>query len=247
MRQFFIQSSQVSQDKIHMEGGDVNHIRNVLRMRTGDQLIATDEGEMEYLCQIETMDAEVIELQILKQSLVSRELPAEVYLFQGLPKGDKMELIIEKAVELGVHQVIPVETKRCIVKLDDKKAAAKIKRWSAIAESAAKQSKRSKIPQIHSVMTFKEALTMAKDFQLVCIPYEEAKGMDSLKNFLGKIKPGIKIGFFIGPEGGFESEEVQAAMELGFEPISLGSRILRTETAGLTLMSMIMLTLECGE
>ncbi len=245
MRQFFIQSNQVSQDIIRMEGKDVNHIRNVLRMGAGEQLAATDENGMEYLCEIENVDAEGIDLKILDKFMAERELSAEVYLFQGLPKGDKMELIIEKAVELGVHKVVPVETKRCIVKLDEKKAAAKIKRWSAIAESAAKQSKRCRIPQIHSVITLKEALAMTKDFQLVCIPYEEAKGMDSLKHFLSNIKPGMKIGFFIGPEGGFEADEIQQAIEHGVEPVSLGKRILRTETAGLTLMSMIMLNLEC--
>lgn len=246
MHQFFVKSDQVRQDRIRIEGKDVNHIKNVLRMKMGEQLIIKDDKEVEYLCEIESLDLDAVCLKVLQTNTVSRELPVEMYLFQALPKADKMELIIEKAVELGVHAVIPVESRRCIVKLDAKKAAAKVKRWNAIAESAAKQSKRSIIPKVHPVMPFREAVALAKDFQAVCIPYEQAADMESFQEYMDKIKPGIKqAGFFVGPEGGFETEEIDLAREAGIPAVSLGSRILRTETAGLAVLSAVMLKLEC--
>lgn len=249
MHQFFINSGQVDSSSVRIEGKDVNHIKNVLRMKVGNEFMATDENEMEYLCRIETMEADRIVAAIERKAEVNRELSGEIYLFQCLPKGDKMELIIEKAVELGACEVVPVASKRCVVKIDPKKEPAKLKRWSAIAESAAKQSKRGKIPQVHSIVKFDEALKMAGELDLVAIPYENAKGMDSLKDVLRQVHPGenMKIGVFIGPEGGFEEAEVQRALEAGVTPVSLGSRILRTETAGLTMLSLLMLKLECGE
>lgn len=244
MHQFFVKAEQVSGQYICIDGQDVNHIKNVLRKKVSEQLVITD-GEAQYLCEIDRMEAEEVWVRILEKSEINRELPVEVYLFQGLPKGDKMELIIQKAVELGVHAIIPVENKRCVVKLDAKKAEAKVKRWNAIAESAAKQSKRARIPKVYPVMSYAEALGMAQDFEAVCIPYEETRGMQSLKEYIGKLEAGMKAGYFIGPEGGFDVKEVELAMEKGVVPVSLGSRILRTETAGIALMSMIMLNLEC--
>lgn len=246
MHQFFIKSSQVWQNSIRIEGKDVNHIKNVLRMQSGDQILVTDENEVEYLCEIGRIDADAVWLKLIKKEEISRELSSELYLFQCLPKGDKMDLIIEKSVELGVHTVIPVESRRCVVKLDSKKAPAKVKRWSAVAEAAAKQSKRSKIPHIHQVINFAEAIALAKQYNLVCIPYENHKSMDTFKEFIGRVRPGLRIGVFIGPEGGFEPDEIQSAIDAGIRPVSLGNRILRTETAGITMLSMLMLTLECG-
>ena len=155
-----------------------------------------------------------------------------------------MELIIQKAVELGAYEVIPVETKRCVVKLDGKKAAKKVDRWQQIAESAAKQSKRMLIPNVHQIMTFKEALSYAQSMDIRLIPYELAKGMQETKEILTAIEPGQSIGIFIGPEGGFEEKEVEAAIEEGAKPITLGRRILRTETAGLAILSVLMFQLE---
>ena len=174
----------------------------------------------------------------------NKELPARIHLFQGLPKGDKMELIIQKAVELGAFSIIPVETKRCVVKLDVKKAAKKVVRWQQIAESAAKQSKRMLIPEIHEVMTYKQALEFAKQLDVKLIPYELAKGMKETREILSEIKPGQSVGIFIGPEGGFEEEEVAKALEAGAHAITLGRRILRTETAGLAILSVLMFQLE---
>ncbi|MCI8372859.1 MAG: 16S rRNA (uracil(1498)-N(3))-methyltransferase [Lachnospiraceae bacterium] len=244
MYHFFIQAYQVRGDSIKIEGKDVNHIRNVLRMKQKEALSVTDEDGVEYFCEIQKMEEEAVWLSVKDQTDVSHELPAEIVLFQGLPKGDRMELIIQKAVELGIHTVVPMETRRCVVRLDEKKKETKCRRWNAIAESAAKQSKRSRIPQVHSVVTFQQALQMAEGYEAVCIPYEQTKGMQPLREFLAKLKPGIKAGFFIGPEGGFEEEEVQLAAEQGIVPVSLGKRILRTETAGIALLSVMMLQLE---
>ena len=172
------------------------------------------------------------------------ELPVKVYLFQGLPKADKMELIVQKAVELGVHQIIPVATKRCVVKLDDKKAKSKITRWQGIAEAAAKQSKRGIIPQVSEVCSFAQAVELAEKMEVRLIPYELAEGMDKTREIIGSLKPGQSVAIFIGPEGGFEDAEIQLAMEHGMEPITLGKRILRTETAGFTVLSWIVYQME---
>lgn len=155
-----------------------------------------------------------------------------------------MELIVQKAVELGVYEIIPVSTKRAVVKLDAKKAGKKVERWNSIAEGGAKQSGRTVIPKVREVMTYKEALTYAKTLDIVLVPYELADGMNKTKEIIGRIEKGQSIGIFIGPEGGFEKEEVEQAMETGAEPITLGKRILRTETAGLTILSILMYHLE---
>ena len=172
------------------------------------------------------------------------ELSSRIYLFQGLPKGDKMELIIQKAVELGVHEVIPVATRRAVVKLDGKKEENKIRRWQAIAESAAKQSKRMYVPEVRHVMRFSEAVEHAKELDVVLLPYELAKDMKETKKIIDQIEPGQSIGIFIGPEGGFDEEEVRMAADMGARAITLGKRILRTETAGLTVLSVLMFALE---
>lgn len=246
MQRFFVEPYQVEEEKhlIHITGTDVNHIKNVLRMKTGEEVWISDGGEKEYRCQIENMEAEEVLLHIIYAQEPDYELPNRIYLFQGLPKADKMELIIQKAVELGAFAVIPVETKRCVVKLDAKKAEKKVARWQQIAESAAKQSKRMLIPQVHQVMTYKQALEFAAQMDVCLIPYELAKGMKETREVLSQIKPGQSIGIFIGPEGGFEEKEVQMALETGAHAITLGRRILRTETAGLAILSVLMFQLE---
>ena len=245
MYQFFVEPHQISDKTVRIEGADVNHIKNVLRMKVGEELsVSNGVDGKEYRCGIVSLDEECItcELRFVKEDGV--ELPSEVYLFQGLPKADKMELIIQKAVELGVHAVVPVSTKRCVVKLDDKKAKSKIARWQGIAEAAAKQSKRRIVPEVKDVMSFKEAINFVKDFEVKLIPYELAEDMSKTKEIINSLQPGQKIAIFIGPEGGFEGAEVQSAMEAGVEPITLGKRILRTETAGFTVLSWIMYRLE---
>ena len=244
MHHFFVSPDQIDERYVTITGGDVNHIKNVLRMKIDEELLISNGQDKDYYCKIESISDNEIKALILDEEFEGTELPTELYLFQGLPKSDKMELIIQKAVELGVKEIIPVATKRCVVKLDDKKEASKIKRWQAISESAAKQSRRTIIPEISSVMSFREAINRAKEFELGIIPYENFKDMTETKEVLNKVQKGIKIGIFIGPEGGFEESEIQYALENGIHPISLGKRILRTETAGLVILSVLMFQLE---
>lgn len=247
MYQFFVEPYQidVNSKRVIITGTDVNHIKNVLRMKVGEEIaVSNGKDGREYRCGIAALEEDrvVCELRFIKEEGV--ELPSRVYLFQGLPKADKMELIIQKAVELGVYQVIPVAAKRCVVKLDDKKAKAKTARWQGIAEAAAKQSKRGIIPQVTEVCSFAQAVQMAADMDVKLIPYELAEGMDRTKELIGRLVPGQSIAVFIGPEGGFEETEVNQALEKGIEPITLGKRILRTETAGFTVLAWIMYALE---
>lgn len=245
MYQFFVEPSQINDKTVIIEGKDVNHIKNVLRMKVGEEVsVSNGVDGNEYRCQIQELgeEAVVLKLMFVKQDGV--ELPSKVYLFQGLPKADKMELIIQKAVELGVYEIIPVATKRAVVKLDDKKAKSKIARWQSIAEAAAKQSKRAIVPKIGDVMTFKEAVKYASDMEKKCIPYELAEGMEKTKEWINSLKEGEQIAVFIGPEGGFEESEIELALQNEILPITLGKRILRTETAGFTVLSWIMYYLE---
>ena len=240
-----MEEGQICGDRIVITGEDVNHIKNVLRMKIGEEIAVSNGVDgREYRCEVAQLlsDEVVCKLRFIKENDV--ELPVQVYLFQGLPKADKMELIIQKAVELGVYSVIPVATRRSIVKLDDKKAVAKQNRWQGIAEAAAKQSKRKIIPKIEKVMSFAEALEMAKELEVRLIPYELAEDMSHTKEIIERIREGQKIAIFIGPEGGFDDTEIASASEVGVEPITLGKRILRTETAGMTVLAWLMYHLE---
>lgn len=244
MQHFFVMPSQVKEKRIYIEGSDVNHMKNVLRMRIGEELVVSDGNNLQYRCAVEGYEGGNAVLEILEELPVDTELPSRIYLFQGLPKQDKMELIVQKAVELGAYQIVPVATKRAVVKLDEKKAAKKALRWQQIAESAAKQAGRGVIPKVASVMSYKEALKCAKGLDVLLIPYELAEGMEETRKVIEVIRPGQSVGIFIGPEGGFEKEEVELAMEYGAKAITLGKRILRTETAGLTALSVLMFHLE---
>lgn len=243
MHHFFVSQEQKRENQIVIEGADVNHIKNVLRMKCGEQTLISVENDNDYLCIIETLNGDEVIAKVIEE-VEKTELPSNIYLFQGLPKSDKMELIIQKAVELGVHEVIPVSMKHAVVKLDEKKAANKVNRWQAIAESAAKQSKRSIVPKVNRVMTFQEALDYAQDFEYNLIPYENADKMNETKNIIASLKPNTAIGIFIGPEGGFDESEIKRALEYKMKTITLGKRILRTETAGLSALSIIMFQLE---
>lgn len=247
MYRFFVDPSQINiHDKcVIIQGSDVNHIRNVLRMKPGEELnVSNGQDGKEYRCAIETLaeDQVICQLRFVKEDNV--ELPSRVYLFQALPKADKMELIIQKAVELGVYRIIPVAAKRCVVRLDEKKGAAKTARWQNIAQSAAKQSKRGVIPEVTGVMHFAQAVKLAADMDVKLIPYELAEGMGKTRELIDHLEGGQDIALFIGPEGGFEESEIQLAVESGIIPITLGKRILRTETAGMTVLSWIMYRLE---
>ncbi len=245
MHQFFVEPEQIQGKQIIITGRDVNHIKNVLRMKPGEEIsVSNGQDGKEYRCGIEELGEEEIicELRFVKEEGV--ELPSKIYLFQGLPKGDKMELVIQKAVELGAFEIIPVVSKRAVVKLDKKKAENKIARWQKIAEAAAGQSKRRIIPQVKEVMSFQEALHYSKCALKRIIPYELAEDIEKTRQIFDSLKPGEDIAVFIGPEGGFGNDEIEEAVKEGAMPITLGKRILRTETAGMTVLSILMYHLE---
>lgn len=243
MYNFFASADSRQENCYYITGSDYNHIANVLRMQTGEEFLVSDDGQS-HLCRIETIDGETVIAEIVEENYQNTELPVKIYLFQGLPKSDKMELIIQKTVELGVSGIIPVEMSRCVVSLDDKKKKSKVSRWQAIAESAAKQSKRNIIPQIYDVMTYKNAIAKAKELDMILVPYESENGMISTKEALGKIRNGMSVGIFIGPEGGFDEKEIAFATDNDGIVVSLGKRILRTETAAITAVGMCMLHTE---
>lgn len=245
MYQFFVEPDQIRDKRIVIRGNDYNHIKNVLRMKIGEELaVSNGVDRKEYRCGIEefTDDEVICTLRFIKED--GLELPSKIYLFQGLPKSDKMELIVQKAVELGAFEIVPVACKRCVMKLDPKKERSKIARWQAIAEAAAKQSKRRIIPQVHEVMSIRDAIAYAKELDLGLFPYELAENMAHTRELIDHVQPGQSIAVFIGPEGGFEEAEIEMAREAGMYPITLGKRILRTETAGFTVLSWLMYRLE---
>lgn len=247
MNRFFVEPEKITSQEIVITGSDVNHIRNVLRLRTGEEIEVTDgsSGQL-YRCSLAEISSEQVVASIIYCQDTEAELSAKLYLFQGLPKADKMELIVQKAVELGAYELIPVANQRSVVKLTADKASHKVKRWNMISESAAKQSGRGFVPEVHGVLTMKQALEYTKEqgIDLLLFPYELAKGMETTKEVFARIRGGMKVGIFIGPEGGFAPEEVAMAEEAGAQVISLGRRILRTETAGLAILSALMMQLE---
>ncbi|MBQ9734929.1 MAG: 16S rRNA (uracil(1498)-N(3))-methyltransferase [Clostridia bacterium] len=242
MFNFFIKDG-FNGDTVTIEGNDYNHIKNVLRMKEGEDLLISHDGKSS-LCSIkEFLDGAVV-LSVIKKDYAVTSLPVEIALFQGLPKNDKLELIIQKAVELGVSKIIPVETERAIVKIEEKKKQSKTARWQSIAESAAKQCKLTFIPEVLCPVTFNSAIELINSFDHFIVPYENKDGMTATVNALKEIKAGQKVGIFIGPEGGISEKEITALENVGAKPVSLGKRILRTETAAIIALSMLMLYAE---
>ncbi|MBR3004734.1 MAG: 16S rRNA (uracil(1498)-N(3))-methyltransferase [Lachnospiraceae bacterium] len=245
MYHFFIDPGNISGEKVYIEGGDVNHIKNVLRMQAGEQIMVSDGEGSDYLCEIESMTEQEVICSVLGKEVSSSECSVKFYLFQGLPKSDKLEHVIQKSVELGVYEIIPTNMSRCIVKYDDKKLKNKLSRWQGIAESAAKQSHRGVIPEVKPVMNYFDALKYAeKKCDMILVPYENHKGMKETKEILAEIKPGMSVAIFVGPEGGFADKEIEMAEQADARIITLGNRILRTETAPLMLLSVLTFMLE---
>lgn len=246
MLHLFADPSDVQDELLTITGPEVNHIRNVMRLKPGEEIsvsIGGDGKEYRYGIESYTEDSVLCRLRFVKDKEV--ELPVKVLLFQGLPKADKMDLIVQKAVELGAAEIIPVSMERCVVKLDAGKAAKKTARWQTIAESAASQSRRSIIPRVLAPMSMREAVEYAKaQTEVRVIPYELQEDDGSVKQYLESLKEGQSVSIFIGPEGGFTPAEVELAKEAGIRPISLGRRILRTETAGLAILSWLIYILE---
>lgn len=247
MYQFFVEDAQIGKEFITITGSDVNHIKNVLRMKSGEKIRVSSKQGGDYYCEISELGDDFVQADIIDSEAAGTELPAKIFLFQALPKGDRMETVIQKAVELGVYEIVPVAMKYCVVKLDAKKAENKRKRWQAIAESAAKQSKRSRIPVVREVMSFAEAIDYAKECRINLVPYENERGMAATKEVLSELKKDTSVSVMIGPEGGFAEEEIARVREENMQIISLGKRILRTDTAAISTLSLLMLQLEMME
>lgn len=246
MHQFFVEDSQIGKEYVTITGSDVNHIKNVLRMRPGEKIRVSNSSGEDFFCEIAELTDTFVQADILNEEVPKTELPAKIYLFQALPKGDRMEYVIQKAVELGVYEIVPVQMQYCVVKLDEKREEKKIRRWQAISESAAKQSKRSIIPKVRPALSFSDALAMANTCDVRLVPYENERGMAATAKALKKIKADQSVSILIGPEGGFSEEEIMQTRET-MEAISLGRRILRTDTAAVCAVSAVMLALESRE
>ena len=248
MPKFFVSDEQINEalGEIKITGTDVNHLKNVLRVKSGDKVeICNLCNQQNYNCQIKEINREYINTKILEKMSEITETNVKVTIFQGIPKAEKMEWVIQKAVELGVYDIVPVEMKRCVVKLKEKVLDKKLQRWQKISEVAAKQCGRNLIPKIHPVITSKDIANQINQYDVILVAYEDEKHI-TLKQELLKLKQkdDIKIGIIIGPEGGLESKDVEIWREKGAKIITLGRRILRTETVALQCLSIIMYELE---
>ena len=246
MPKFFVTTNQIEENMIRIEDEDVNHIKNVLRAKVEDTIDICDcETSKNYICQIEKIEEKNIYCHIVEEIESNVESNIKVTIFQGLPKADKMELIIQKSVELGVYDITPVEMKRCVVKLNEKDKIKKIQRWQKISEGAAKQSGRDRIPNINNIINVNKMCETFKEYDLILVAYEEEK-VNSLKQELKKLEKDkkIKIGIVIGPEGGIDKGEINKFKENNVKIITLGNRILRTETVALNMLSIIMYELD---
>ncbi len=248
MPKFFVTDQSIHNNEIKIVGKDVNHIKNVLRKKIGEQLIICNTDiSIDYLCEIVKLEADTIKCNILEKLDTNTESNIKVTIFQGLPKADKMEFMIQKAVELGVYDITPVEMKRCVVKLTDKDKTKKIQRWQKIAEVASKQSGRNQIPKINNVISVKNICNLCQEYDIVIVAYENEKE-NSLRDELEKLKSKqikyLKIAILIGPEGGIDETEIELLKENEAKIVTLGSRILRTETVALNILSIIMYEFE---
>ncbi|MBR3255222.1 MAG: 16S rRNA (uracil(1498)-N(3))-methyltransferase [Clostridia bacterium] len=246
MPKFFVKENQIENNKINIVGTDVNHIKNVLRLGQNEQIeICSFETQKNYLCEIENLSEEKILCSIIKELEKNSEPNVKVTIFQGLPKSEKMELVIQKSVELGVYDITPVEMQRCVVKLNEKDKIKKIDRWQKIAEVASKQCGRDIIPKINNIINIKNICNIIGEYDILLLAYEKEDN-NLIKNELQEIKKkGLtKIGVIIGPEGGIDEKEAELLQQAGVKIISLGKRILRTETVALNVLSNIMYELE---
>lgn len=251
MPKFFVNKKQVENETINIIGGDVNHIKNVLRKKEKEKIviciIGNEEKGIDTISEIEKIEENCIKCRILEYKVSETEGKIQVTIFQGLPKSDKMELVIQKSVELGVYEIYPTEMKRCIVKLKEQEANKKIARWQKISEVAAKQSGRNIIPQIKEKVNIKQVCNLVKDYDKLIVAYEEEKEnslKSELKSIKSKDKENIKIAILVGPEGGIDLEEIEELSKAGAVIVTLGKRILRTETVALNVLSNIMYELE---
>ena len=248
MPKFFVTTDQIKEKTISIQNEDVNHIKNVLRAKINDKIDICDYNTSKnYICEIAKIEDKKIECRIIEEVESSVESKIKISIFQGLPKSDKMELVIQKSVELGAFDITPIEMKRCVVKLNEKDKTKKIQRWQKISETAGKQSGRDIIPQINNIINVKKLCEKFGEYDLVLVAYEKEKE-DTLKQELKKIKnikkEEIKIAIIIGPEGGIDNEDIEQFKNHNAKIITLGNRILRTETVALNMLSIIMYELD---
>jgi 16S rRNA (uracil1498-N3)-methyltransferase len=239
MHKFFVESKNIYDDNIVITGDDVNHMVKVLRLRHEEKIQISNGEGAEYICSIQELNKKEVVCNILEASHSNTEANVGITLFQGLPKAQKMELIVQKCVEIGIKKIQPVVTKRVVVKLESRDISGKLERWQRIAEEAAKQSNRGIIPKVLHPITFDEAVKQLEAMDLSIVPYEKERA-HGLKKLLSKAEGVKDVGVFIGPEGGFEEEEIDICLSRGISPVSLGPRILRTETAGFVAASIIL-------
>lgn len=241
---FYIKNEQINEENAYIEGEDVKHIKDVLRYNINDNIDICDENGIKYITKIINMAKDKISLKILEVSEETSEPSVNITLFQGLPKADKLEMIIQKCTELGVSEIVPVITERVIVKLDEKSASKKVERWNKIAQEAGKQSGRQKIPKVKNINNLKNLIEILPKYDILLLPYECEKEV-TLKSVLRNLDKNVKnIAIFIGPEGGFSENDLKLLSLPNAKKVTLGPRILRTETAGLATVSMVLYELQ---
>lgn len=249
MRKFFVNCNQINDNRIFITDEDVNHIKNVLRLSIGEKIKICDKDQSKnYITEIVEIKANEVVCNILEEVEGEAEGNVELHIYQGLPKADKMELILQKGTELGVSKFIPVALKRCIVKLDGKDAIKKIDRWQKITEVASKQSGRDIVPEVSNIETINDICNKINEYDLVMLAYELEENnyiKTELLNIKGT-KEKYKIAIVIGPEGGIDDKEAEMLEKAGAKIVSLGKRILRTETVALQVSSIVMYELENG-
>ena len=244
MNHFLADVSDIREGKIYLNKDQADHIRRVLRLHEGDKLIVSDGNDRDYYCEIESLAKDQVVARILSSGESDSELPFDCILFQGIPKGEKMEWLIQKCVELGAAKIIPVEMSRCVVRIPDAKKEARRTRWQKIAQGASEQSGRTRTAQVALPQPLMAAVR-EDDPDKLFVLYENAEGIRKTQEVLQAIRPGERIGFVVGPEGGIAPEELEQLSALpNMEVLSLGRRILRTETCGMTMMSLLMMRAE---
>ena len=244
MPKFFIKREDIDGDTVVVRGDNQNHIKNVFRFKVGDEILLCDGEGTDYKVKISSQTHDYTETKILEVNKANSEPSVNITLYQGVPKATKLELIIQKNVELGINKIVPVMCERTIVRFNNQKdIQKKVERWQKIAKEASKQSGRGIIPEVRSPITLKEAINNAKEYDLAIIPYEK-EHYNTLKDVLSNNRNAKNICVFIGPEGGFSEQEIELCNKNNIIPITLGNRILRTETASMYTTSIIMYELD---
>jgi len=239
----FVGFDKIENNTALIEGSDVNYLKNVLRLKVGDEISIMDSKSKEYSAKITSIDKDAIRVDLIAEKHPKSESKVKLTVAQGMPKNPKMDFVVQKATELGVLRIIPMKTERSIVKIEGEKEDTKVNRWQKIAKEAAEQSGRLIIPFVEQVRDLKEVIRLYNDFDK-CIILWEMEKENTIKKFLQENK-GIKsLLVLIGPEGGFSHDEAELAKSQGFIPVTIGSRILRTETASIAVLSMIDYELE---